>query len=72
MLSYQEYSYFHAYGGLGVSKICVESKFVAYSRAERSGVVRVPLQFHCNFAGVARKAGGPNCRNIKLLADSLV
>ena len=39
LLSCQEYSYFHAYGGLGVSKICVESKFVAYSRAGRSGVV---------------------------------
>ncbi|KAK9214688.1 hypothetical protein WN944_006687 [Citrus x changshan-huyou] len=36
---FEEYSYFHAYGGLDVSKISVESKFVAYSRAGRSGVV---------------------------------
>ncbi|KAK9214689.1 hypothetical protein WN944_006688 [Citrus x changshan-huyou] len=35
---FEEYSYFHAYGGLDVSKISVESKFVAYSRAGRSGV----------------------------------
>ena len=32
---------------------------------------RVPLQFCCNFAGVAGKAGSLNCHNIKLLADSL-
>ena len=39
LLSCQEYSYFHAYGDLGVSKIYVESKFKAYSCVERSGVV---------------------------------
>ena len=32
---------------------------------------RVPLQFRCNFAGVAGKAGGPNCHNIKLLENLL-
>ncbi|KAK9177887.1 hypothetical protein WN943_027077 [Citrus x changshan-huyou] len=37
--SFEEYSYFHAYGGLGVSKIFVESKFEAYSLARCSGVV---------------------------------